>query len=319
MIARRYRVVGVGIGFLILGVVLGLLVGSSSAPSRMVSAVSDLAADRGDEVTQLQAERDRLAAGQRAADGFAEQIAPVALRGALPGTPVTVVSIGGDPADADALGRAVGQAGGTLAGQLRLTDAVTDPARADQLRDLATRLLPAGAQLPASPDPGTVAGGLLGSALLIAPNAAPPAPEAAQSVLAGLAGAGYAEQGPVPAPASLVVVLTGAPADGVDATTRAATTARLAAELDRHGSGAVLAGPPGSEAPAGAVGAVLADPALAAGLSTVDDVRTGAGRVATVLALREQAAGRAGAYGSSDSATAPVPPDPGGPAPNGPA
>ncbi|MDQ4117646.1 MAG: copper transporter, partial [Actinomycetota bacterium] len=65
----------------------------------------------------------------------------------------------------------------------------------------------------------------------------------------------------------------------------------------------VLAGPTGT----GAVGAVRADPALAGGLSTVDDVRTGAGRVATVLALREQAGGRAGAYGSAESATAPLP------------
>lgn len=302
MIARRYRVVGVGIGFLVLGVVLGLVIGSSAAPERMVTAVSGLATDR-DDVARLQAERDQLAADQRAADAFAAQIGPVALRGALPGTAVTIVSLGGDPADADAIGRLVGQAGGTPAGQVRLTDAVTDPARADQLRDLATRLLPAGAQLPASPDPGTVAGGLLGSALLTMPNVPPPAADQTQSVLAGLAGAGFAEQGAAPGPASLVVVLTGAPPDGVDAQSRSATAAHLAAELDRRGGGGVLAGPTA----AGAVEAVRADPALAGGLSTVDDVRTGAGRVATVLALREQAGGRTGAYGSSDSATAPIP------------
>ncbi len=152
-----------------------------------------------------------------------------------------------------------------------------------------------------------MAGGLLGSALLTAPNGPPPAAEQAQSVLAGLAGAGFAEQGAAPRPASLVVVLTGGPAGGVDAADRASTTARLAAEMDRRGSGAVLAGAPGSAAPTGAVGVVRADGGLAGGLSTVDDVRTGAGRVATVLALREQAGGRAGAYGSSESATAPVP------------
>ena len=302
MIARRYRVVGVGIGFLALGVVLGLVVGASTVPERMVTAVSGLATDH-DDVARLQAERDQLAAGQRAADGFAERIAPVALRGALPGTAVTIVSLGGDPADADAVGQMVGQAGGKVAGQVRLTDAVTDPARADQLRDLATRLLPAGAQLPASPDPGTVAGGLLGSALLSMPNVPPPAPEQARSVLAGLAGAGFAEQDTPPGPASLVVVLTGAPPDGVDAESRSSTTARLAAEMDKRGGGGVLAGPTAT----GAVGAVRADPAMAGGLSTVDDVRTGAGRVATVLALREQAGGRAGSYGSADSAAAPIP------------
>ncbi|TCK24682.1 copper transporter [Pseudonocardia endophytica] len=303
MIARRYRVVGVGIGFLVLGVVLGLIIGSSTAPGRMVTAVSDLAADRGEDVTRLQAERDQLAAGERAADGFAAGIAPVALRGSLQGSAVTIVSVGGAPADADAIGQMVGQAGGTMAGRVQLTDAVTDPARADQLRDLATRLLPAGAQLPTSPDPGTVAGGLLGSALLTMPNVPPPAADQTQSVLAGLAGAGFAEQGPAPGPAQLVVVLTGTPAEGVDAQSRSSTAARLAAELDRRGSGGVLAGPTAT----GAVGAVRADPALAGGLSTVDDVGAGAGRVATVLALREQLTGRAGAYGSGDGATAPLP------------
>jgi hypothetical protein len=42
-------------------------------------------------------------------------------------------------------------------------------------------------------------------------------------------------------------------------------------------------------------------------LSTVDDVSTAAGRVVTVLALAEQAQGRAGRYGASGNAQAVVP------------
>ena len=78
--------------------------------------------------------------------------------------------------------------------------------------------------------------------------------------------------------------------------------ARLAAELDRAGGGVVLAGRAGSATSTGAVGIARSDSAVAAGVSTVDDVHTGSGRVAAVLALREQVDGRAGHYGSAEGA-----------------
>jgi hypothetical protein len=77
--------------------------------------------------------------------------------------------------------------------------------------------------------------------------------------------------------------------------------ARLAAQLDRAGAGAVLAGRSGSSESTGAVGVARADSQVAAALSTVDDVQ-GAGRVTAVLALREQLDGRAGRYGSGAGA-----------------
>ena len=106
----------------------------------------------------------------------------------------------------------------------------------------------------------------------------------------------------MPAAANLVVVLTGGALTGVDAGDAAAVTARLAAELDRAGAGAVLAGRAGSADATGAVGVARADAASTSGLSTVDDVQTGAGRVAAVLAVREQLDGRAGRYGTGPRA-----------------
>ncbi|WP_214408000.1 copper transporter, partial [Pseudonocardia lacus] len=108
--------------------------------------------------------------------------------------------------------------------------------------------------------------------------------------------------GPPPARADLVLVLTGGALEGVDGGEAAAVIARLAAQLDRAGAGAVLAGRGGSADSTGAVGVARADPAITAGLSTVDDVHTGAGRVSTVLALREQLDGRAGRYGAAVTA-----------------
>ena len=53
-----------------------------------------------------------------------------------------------------------------MSGELALTPAVGDPARADQLRELTSQLLPTGARLPAASDTGSLVGGLLGGVLL---------------------------------------------------------------------------------------------------------------------------------------------------------
>ena len=120
----------------------------------------------------------------------------------------------------------------------------------------------------------------------------------ADSVLTGLTSAGFVRPGTLPGAANLVLVLTGGAQDGVDAADSAAVYARLAAQLDLAGAGAVLAGRSGSAGATGAVGVARADPDVVARLSTVDDVQSGAGRVAAVLALHEQLDGRAGSYGT---------------------
>lgn len=307
MISRsRNRITLVAV--FVLALAAGMVIATLGLPDRIASAVTADREGEAAQVRQLTAERDALAAAQRAADDFATGIAPGVVRGTLTDVPVTLVSAGGDPADTAAVAELVTAAGGTVSGQVRLTDAVADPARAEQLRALAARLLPAGAQLPASSDAGTLAGGLLGAALLTPATGQPPDPGQAEAVVAGLAAAGFAEQPTTPpAPGRLAVVVTGDAAQGVDAAESATATARLAAELDRRAGGAVLAGWTGSAGPQGAVGVARGDDAVARELSTVDGVQSGAGRVATVLALAEQNAGGAGRYGSGPGASGPVP------------
>lgn len=307
MISRSRHRIALAAVF-VLALAAGVVVATLGLPDRIAAAVTTDRDGQAVAIEQLTAERDALAARHRAGDDFAARVAPNVVRDSLTGVPVTVISVGGDPADATAVAELVAAAGGTVGGQVRLTDAVADPARADQLRELAARLLPAGAQLPASSDAGTLAGGLLGAAMLTPGTGPAPDPSQGQAVLAGLAAAGFAEQPATPpVPGRLAVVVSGGAAQGLDAGDVATTTARLAAELDRRGGGAVLAGRDGSATPQGAVGVVRGDDAVARGLSTVDDVGTGAGRVATVLALAEQDAGRAGQYGSGPGASGPVP------------
>ncbi|MGD9525934.1 copper transporter [Pseudonocardia sp.] len=299
VISMRYHAISLAAVFLALA--LGVVLGASGVSDRLLHAV---AVDRDDlavQVQELTAENDRLTGAQRAADEFAARTGAATVRGSLTGQTVVLVTLGADAADRDAVVELAKAAGATYTGEVGLTDAVADPARAAQLRELTASLLPTGAQLPAATDTGSLAGGLLGGVLL-APGGRPQAtPDQATAVLSGLATAGFVRPGPAPAPSNLVLVLTGGALAGLDAAESASVTARLAAQLDRAG-GAVLAGRTGSAEATGAVGVARADTGIATAVSTVDDVDSGPGRVSAVLALREQLDGRAGRYGTAASA-----------------
>jgi outer membrane murein-binding lipoprotein Lpp len=298
VISLRYHVVSLSAVFLALAI--GVVLGSTGVSARLLTAVSARSDDLVTQVQTLTAERDALAAAQRASDEFAQRIGPAAVRGLLSGRTVTVVTSGADPADGEAVRALLEQAGATAGGEVALTPAVGDPARADQLRALTAELLPTGAQLPAASDTGSLVGGLLSGVVLNGNR--PISPEQADAVLGGLAAAGFVSPGPRPRPGDVVLVLTGGALSGVDAADAAAVLARLTAQLDRAGGGAVLAGRAGSAEATGAVGVARADPSISEGVSTVDDVHTGAGRVSAVLALREQLDGRAGRYGTAETA-----------------
>ena len=294
----RYHAVSIAAVFLALAV--GVVLGASGLSDRLLSAVSTDRDNLYGQVDTLTAERDGLLDQQAAADQFAGRVGPAAVAGTLSGKSVALVLSGGDGADAESVIKLLGQAGATVTGSITLTDAVGDPARSDQLNDLAARLLPAGAQLPAASDTGSLAGGLLGSVMTTKGGATA---QEAGSVWVGLADSGFVQPGTAPGPADLIVVLTGGARQGTDAGDSAAILARLAAELDRSGAGAVLAGREGSASATGPVGVARASGSATAGLSTVDDVQTGPGRVATVLALAEQLNGRAGSYGADRTAS----------------
>jgi outer membrane murein-binding lipoprotein Lpp len=298
VISLRYHAVSIGAVFLALAV--GVVLGASGVSDRLLSSVAARADDLGGQVQTLTAQRDALAAAQRGADEFARRTGPAAVRGLLQGRTVALVTAGADTADRDAVRALLGPSGATVGGEIALTDAVGDPARADQLRELTSQLLPTGAQLPAASDTGSLVGGLLGGVLL--KSSGQITPEQADAVLSGLTSTGFVTPGERPRPADVVLVLTGGSVPGIDGADAAAVTARLAAQLDRAGGGAVLAGRTGSADATGPVGVARADPNVTASLSTVDDVQTGAGQVSAVLALREQLDGRAGRYGTATTA-----------------
>jgi len=308
VISFRYHVVSLTVVFLALAV--GVVLGSTALSDRLLSGVSGDRSALRQEVTSLQEGNNALRMQLADAERFAVSMGPTIVRGALDQRSVVLITVdGADPADREAVIELLREAGATLTGEVQLTDTFTDPAHADQLRELVTRLLPAGVQLPTETDPGTLAGGLIGPLVLVDRETGQPRASAEEvtAALRGLSEGGFVRVGEGLQPAQLVVILTGGAYAGDEAADRAATVARFAVQVERAGAGGVLAGRAGSADGTGAVGVVRADSAATSTLSTVDNVHTTAGRVVTVLALRDEVDGRSGKYGTAGNAQAPAP------------
>ncbi|CAM3966849.1 copper transporter [Kibdelosporangium persicum] len=308
MISLRYHIISIAAVFLALAV--GIVLGSSTLSRTLLSGLSEDRDELAKQVADLQAERNGLNARLAGSDGFAGSIGPMAVRGELDQrTVVLVTTSDARPADRDAVKALIGNAGGTVSGELQLTEAFADPQKVDQLRDVVTRLLPAGLQLPTASDPGTLAGGLLGALVLINKDTSQPQaqPNETAAALTGLADGGFIRMPDTFQPGQLALILTGSALAGNGAGDRASTIARFATQIDRSGAGAVLAGATGSADATGPVGVARADTAATAVLSTVDNADLNAGRIATVLALSEQLEGKAGRYGYAGTAQSVVP------------
>ncbi|GAB1511189.1 copper transporter [Actinophytocola sp. KF-1] len=308
MISLRYHVISIAAVFLALAV--GVVLGSTTLSRSLLSGLNNENEDLAAQVNDLQNERNAQNARLADADAFAASVGPMTVQNQLARRTVVIVTTAdATPEDRDALKTLITNAGATVTGELQLTDSFSDPRHADQLKDIVVRLLPAGVQLPTASDPGTLAGGLLGPLLLISKENNKPQASADETAaaLAGLTEGGFVKASQGLQPAQLAVILTGGAASGDGAGDRAATIARFATQVDRSGAGTVLAGGAGSAEGTGPVGVVRADTAATSILSTVDNVDTPAGRVVTVLALREQLEGEAGRYGSAGNAELPAP------------
>lgn len=307
MISLRYHVISIAAVFLALA--LGVVLGSTTLSSTLLSGLSGQKEDLGRQVSQLQDERSQLKARLAGADSFAGGIGPRAVADALANRTVAVIRTPDVPrADRDAVQDLISEAGGRVTADVQLNEAFGDPNKADQLRDMVTRMIPAGAKLPTASDPGTLAGGLFGSLLLLDENNKPQATgNEITSAMTGLAAGGFVRADEAPQPAQLALVLTGGARSGDGAGEAATTLARFATQMDRSGAGTVLAGTRGSAEGTGAIGVARADGSSGSVLSTVDNMDSGAGRVVTVLALAEQLQGRAGQYGTGGNAQAMAP------------
>ncbi len=203
------------------------------------------------------------------------------------------------------------QAGAVVSGVVALRPDLLDPERADAVGSVVDRLAPP--ELGLAGPPLARAATELAAALLTSPMSSALTATQADQVLAGLAEADLVDLTDTSARADLAVVLTGDPvasADPAVPAARAAAVLTLAEALDAAGEGAVLAGPLDATQDGGVLRALRDDGRLSERISSVDGTDRAAGRVATVLALREQALGGAGRYGSAPGAQAAAPSPP---------
>ena len=308
MISLRYHIISIAAVFLALAV--GVVLGSTALSGSLLSGLSNEKGQLASQVSDLQAQNNALNARLNDADAFAGSVGPKVVQGALDKRSVIMITTeDAKPADRDALKQLIQSSGATVTGELQLTSAFLDPAKADQLRQVVTRLQPAGSTFPTAGDPGTLAGALVGSVLVLNKDTAKPQATSDElaAAISGLTDGGFVKASPTIGPGQLAVVLTSGQAMGDGAGDKAATLARFATQLDRSGAGAILAGDPASAQGTGAIGVVRADTSATSILSTVDNVSTSAGRIATILALKEQLDGAVGRYGIAGNAQAPAP------------
>jgi hypothetical protein len=244
-------------------------------------------------------------------DEFETALAPALVDGALADSSVLLVLADEDveTEDVEEVSALISEAGGTVAGQITLTPAFSDPASESSLLSYATGSgLPAGITLPEVDDAGQLVGSLLAQVLMIPSGGPAPDTAATSSVLAGLPALKVLQtDSDSVSPANYAVVLTSGELTDEDAADRNANLVELVAALDAAGSGVVVAGDASSASDNGLVGTVRSDPEVSAAVSTVDNAGTPAGRISTVLALRAEGEGTSGAYGTGEN-TQPVPP-----------
>lgn len=312
MISMRYHVVSLLAAFLALavGVVLG------AGPLRADASAPAAGATQGPTLAAAQSRIEQLDQVRAFADAYAAATAKPLVAGALTGRAVTLVRLpGAEDITLAQVGDMVEKAGGSVTARVVVDQKLLDVGNRQLVGELAAQMQDSAKRavaVPAGVSGYERMGLLLAHAVVSRKKAGESVDPAGDSILAGAATAGLVTTaGNIDRRGSLVVAVAGEPYGSTDQREGAgAVTATLLAALDGASRGSVLVGPVSSAAQDGLVGALRADPTAAKEVSTVDVGGQVAGAVVAVLALREQAAGGYGHYGSSAAADGPVPESP---------
>ncbi|HYN93131.1 MAG TPA: copper transporter [Pilimelia sp.] len=297
MINFRYHVVSLTAVFLALAI--GLVVGTAALNGPVadslndsVNAVSKDNKNLRDQVQLLQEEVNRE-------EEFVNEAAPRVLAGALTGRRVLVLTLPGGREHVEGVEAMLRTAGARLTARVEVQDKFTDPERAVELLDLADQAAVPTVQmssLPTNADGVETSSALLAAVLL---DRSPVVPLADQrAVTSAYRSAGYLtveQDGRVPGPAEVVVMVTGRPYTDREAARKNKAVLTMVEQLDAAGR-LVVAGA-GVAGDGNTVSAVRGDPTLSKTISTVDNAGSSQGQLVTALTTRDQLAGRTGQYG----------------------
>lgn len=325
MINFRYHVVSLTAVFLSLAV--GLVLGSTVLNGPMLDALNNQVSTLGQANQQLREQVSFLEEEAKREETFATEAAPLLLDGALTGRRVALVVLPEAGDYVDGLVDTLELAGADVTGTVRFTDRFVQPAqRLNQLLDLAHNALPPSVdadELPANSDGVETSAALLAAVLLhrvggdgdLAVEPSGPEDDAEptgvpaedrQAVLSAYAAADYLELDQrVTAPAEIVLVVSALPFTDADATEKNQALLTTVEQFSRAGPVVVAgAGPSGD---GNVVAEIRGDLELSESISTVDNVSTPQGQVATGLVVVDELAGETGHYGDGSGAEALLP------------
>lgn len=310
MINFRYHIVSIVSVFLALaiGVALGGGPLKGEVDHTLVNQVKADRVQRADMRSQIATLRQT----NHFEDSFATTVAPGLLAGTLKGRVVTLVVLpGAKQSSVTDLSTLIGQAGGSVGGTLRMGQKLLDVANKQLVDELGSQLLASASDVnvPKGASGYQQMGALIARAVGTTEDGGAAIDDTANSILAGLSTAGLmTSEGDVNRRGSLVLIVAG-PAQGGSQAQQGSSTilATLAEEIDADTDGVVVAGPVTTARDNGPIAAIRADVVAARDVSTVDVLDRAAGRVVTVMALADQAAGKTGAYGAVNAADGAMP------------
>lgn len=311
MISFRYHIVSIVSVFLALAV--GVALGGGPLKGEVDNTlVEQVKADR-ERKAELQSEIAALQTANGFTDRFAETIAPGLVGQTLQGRAVSLVVLPtAQQAEVTAMADMVTTAGGTVAGTVRVGDALLDVENKQLVDELATQLLDGASDVSVASDSSGYerVGALIARA--IGTEKEPGGAEVdgtSDSILAGLGTAGLmSAEGDLNRRGSLVLFLAG-PGDGTEAERQGANSiaTTLVGAVDADTAGAVVTGPVAAARADGLLRAIRDDVVVSQDVSTVDVLGRAAARVVTVMALAGQAQDQTGHYGAVDAADGAMP------------
>ena len=300
MINFRYHVVSLTAVFLALAI--GLVVGTAALNGPVADSLREQVNVLGQQNQELRDRVNHLNNDVEQREEFATQLAPVVLANRLTGDRVLVVSLPSGQEYVEDVVAMIETADATVTGRIEIKDKFTDPANNAELLDLAHVSQPASVAggLPTNSDGVESSSALLAAVLM---DRAPAVSAAdLRAVLTAYRTDGYIGfPREITATAEAVVLVSGPPVTGEEATRKNAAALTLVDQFDNAGNIVVAAS---ADAGDGNVIAELrGDPQLSKNVSTVDNVSTPQGRLVTAWAVADQIAGRVGHYGIGTGAT----------------
>ena len=305
MINFRYHVVSLTAVFLALAI--GLVVGTAALNGPVADTLKDrvdaLSKDNSNYREQANQYREEL---NRTQD-FATEVSPALLNGKLTNRKILVVVLPSGQDYAEDVTAMLTVAGAKITGTVTVQDKFFDPANAFELLDLADKVsqptVPADG-LPSNSDGVETSSALLAVALLQKPQAV--AADDLTAVLTAYTEPGYLNVSDNIVPgAEATVVVSGLPPVDRDAAKKNRNAVTLTTQFEEKGPLVVGGNGIGD---GNLIAEIREDPKLVREISTVDNVSTEQGQLATALTVVERVvANKVGQYGLSAGASSQVP------------